>query len=369
MPALPPLVLTSRAAAMSCQPGRTLVSTAKAPGSMEEAAVDINSHAELAGNGGSCVPVVCDHANDDATAALFQRVAAEQDGRLDVLVNNAYAGVNAIMETAANPETGRAAKFWEKELWTWDASHNVGLRCHYVCSVFAAKMFVARGGEGGLIVNVSSFGGLQYAAFANDIAYGVGKAALDRLGNDMAVQLERFGVPVITLWPGAVKTELIEQRAGGGFGEHAETTQYSGLACVALATHLEDAMAMTGKVVLTTELAEQVCSGRAPTRIDRRSATEQWLIYLMAVCSTCLMLECMVERAELNCVLFCRIFRAVPCCLLAATTAADLLMLICCSLASAMWMATIRNLIHLTCVQICMHPRHTGWSVHRILST
>ena len=117
------------------------------------------------------------------------------------------------METAANPETGRAAKFWEKDLWTWDASQNVGLRCHYVASVFAAKMFTASGKQsafclcfrdvflrecfrgvfsermcvvsrpqaessGGLIVNVSSFGGLQYAHFANDSASSTSKHTL-----------------------------------------------------------------------------------------------------------------------------------------------------------------------------------------------
>ena len=216
---------------------------------MAEAEQEINRAAGASGGGGKCIAVVCDHEDDDATEALFARVADEQGGRLDVLVNNAYAAVNTIMET------GRQ-KFWEKELWTWDASHNVGLRSHFVCSVHAARMFTARG-EGGLIVNISSFGGLQYAGFAGDIAYGVGKAALDRLSGDMAVQLQKHDVAVLSLWPGAVKTEIIEARAGGGFGPHAESTEYSGKACVALATNPQAAMERTGKIVLTTELAEE----------------------------------------------------------------------------------------------------------------
>ena len=86
--------------------------------------------------------------------ALFQRVADAHGGQLDVLVNNAYGAVNAIMTTGKQ-------KFWEKPLWVWDASHNVGLRSHYVCASFAAKLMVPR--RSGLIVNISSFGGLRYA--------------------------------------------------------------------------------------------------------------------------------------------------------------------------------------------------------------
>ena len=38
---------------------------------------------------------------------------------------------------------------------------------------------------------------------------------------------------------------------------HAESTEYSGKACVALATNPQAAMERTGKIVLTTELAEE----------------------------------------------------------------------------------------------------------------
>lgn len=56
---------------------------------MQEAADDINAQAALAGNSGSCVPVICDHADDADTEALFDQVSTEHSGRLDVLVNNA----------------------------------------------------------------------------------------------------------------------------------------------------------------------------------------------------------------------------------------------------------------------------------------
>lgn len=43
--------------------------------------------------GGLCVPVVCDSTKDADIEELFDQIKREQKGRLDVLVNNAYAGV------------------------------------------------------------------------------------------------------------------------------------------------------------------------------------------------------------------------------------------------------------------------------------
>ena len=42
---------------------------------------------------GKCIPVKCDHGSDEEVKELFDKVSKEQNGRLDVLVNNAYAGV------------------------------------------------------------------------------------------------------------------------------------------------------------------------------------------------------------------------------------------------------------------------------------
>lgn len=43
--------------------------------------------------GGNCVPVICDSTKDEDIEGLFERIKREQNGRLDILVNNAYAGV------------------------------------------------------------------------------------------------------------------------------------------------------------------------------------------------------------------------------------------------------------------------------------
>ena len=43
--------------------------------------------------GGKCIPVQCDHENDKEVAALFERIKQEQNGQLDISVNNAFKGV------------------------------------------------------------------------------------------------------------------------------------------------------------------------------------------------------------------------------------------------------------------------------------
>jgi dehydrogenase/reductase SDR family protein 1 len=60
----------------------------------------------------------------------------------------------------------------------------------------------------GIIVNMSSAGGLTYLF---NTAYGVGKAAQDRMAQDFNVELKGTGVKALAVWPGAVKTELIQE--------------------------------------------------------------------------------------------------------------------------------------------------------------
>ena len=65
--------------------------------------------------------------------------------------------------------------------------------------------------KSGLIINVSSVGGLKYLF---NVAYGVGKAGVDRMAADMAEELKPHGIPVLSFWPGAVKTEMFDTIIG-----------------------------------------------------------------------------------------------------------------------------------------------------------
>ena len=133
-----------------------------------------------------------------AVEALFARVDAEQ-GRLDVLVNNAF---------LIPPELTSGKRFFELPISNWDDMIDVGTRSAYVASAFAARRMARR--KAGLIANISSSGAAEYAWH---VAYGVGKAALDRLTADIAHELRDFGVAVVSLWPGLVLTERIEAPA------------------------------------------------------------------------------------------------------------------------------------------------------------
>lgn len=44
------------------------------------------------------MPVVCDSGQESEVRNLFEKVDREQNGRLDVLVNNAYAGVQVLFK-------------------------------------------------------------------------------------------------------------------------------------------------------------------------------------------------------------------------------------------------------------------------------
>lgn len=133
---------------------------------------------EVESRGGKCIPVQCDHSKDEEIAALFEKVKTEQNGRLDILVNNAYAAVQAISEYMGKP-------FWEQPLSMWDTVNNVGLRNHYMCTVYAAKMMVPR--KSGLIVNISSAGGLAYLF---NVAYGIGKEAVSPCCQNILCDIE-----------------------------------------------------------------------------------------------------------------------------------------------------------------------------------
>ncbi|XP_033755467.1 dehydrogenase/reductase SDR family member 1-like [Pecten maximus] len=229
--------------------GRTLVAAKddEVGGSLTDTARQIKER------GGKCIPVQCDHTKDEEIQQLFDKVKREQDGQLDILVNNAYNAVKAINDNMNVP-------FWEHPMDMWDTVNNVGLRNHYLCTAHAARMMVPR--KRGLIVNISSFAGLTY--FFN-VPYGIGKEACDRMVADCAVELKKHNVAMISLWPGPVMTEQVTYYLSqnkldvvGGINiketfDDAESIEYPGKAVVCLGSD-PNIMKKTGRIQLTADL-------------------------------------------------------------------------------------------------------------------
>jgi NAD(P)-dependent dehydrogenase (short-subunit alcohol dehydrogenase family) len=222
---------------------------------------------EIDALGGTGVPVALDHRDDDAVEALFAQVLDEH-GRIDVLVNNAFIVTDEL--TSGRP-------FWEVAISNWDDMIDIGTRSAYVASVFAARAMTAAGS--GLIANVSSSGAEEYAW---QVAYGVGKCALDRITADTAHELAPFGVTVVSLWPGFVRTERIDVGQAAGLLPESldlstsESSRFTGRAVVALAG--DPAVARwTGRAVASRDLADEYgftdVDGRLPAGpLHHRSA-------------------------------------------------------------------------------------------------
>lgn len=199
--------------------------------------------------GGSCRAVPCDHADDAAVEQMIDGIFAKE-GRLDILVNNAFSGADS---------GGLDGDFWDRPLSHWDSFHVVGLRSHYTASVLATRHWVKSGTRGPLIVNISSAAGVGYVF---DVAYGVGKMGVDRLTADSAKELKPHGITVVSLWPGAVATEVVQNNLKAGTAKNPEvfsdleSVEMSGRSVVALASDPNVAR-WTGKVLLTPELGEE----------------------------------------------------------------------------------------------------------------
>ncbi|QEY32694.1 SDR family NAD(P)-dependent oxidoreductase [Synechococcus sp. RSCCF101] len=227
---------------------------------------------EVEAAGGRCIPVAVDHADDAQVEALFARIERESNGRLDVLVNNVYGGVRALRQSIGK-------SFWESDPGAWDACNNAGLRSHYIASVQAARLMVPR--RSGLICTISSWGGLL-PLFG--VAYGVGKAACDRLAAEMAAELKPSGVTSLSLWPGVVGTEHIRELAEESRDANSsdpllrslasqtnwETPLLTGRVIAALAAD-PNVLRRTGRVGIVAELAARYgvvdAEGRRPVSL------------------------------------------------------------------------------------------------------
>jgi len=223
--------------------GRTI-----APGSHPLPGTVGETAAEITRRGGTGVAVAVDHANDAQVAALFDQVRHEQ-GRLDILINNAF----SIPEDLTEP-----GPFWAKPLSNWEMV-DVGVRSNFTAAWHAAKIMVPR--KSGLIVAISGYVGVTYTY---GVVFGTCKSAVDRMARDMAIELQPHNVASLSLWQGLTFTE----RANRNLAHNPEmkkltvtnpligcSPEFPGRVIAALAID-PDIMKRSGGTFITAEVAQ-----------------------------------------------------------------------------------------------------------------
>lgn len=223
--------------------GRTVTAGAHPlPGTVGETAIECDRR------GGKGIAVQVDHANDDQVAALFAQVEREQ-GRLDILVNNAFSLPDDLTEPGA---------FWEKPLSNWEMV-DVGVRSNFVAAWHAAKIMTPQ--KSGLIVAISGYVGVTYTY---GVVFGTCKAAVDRMARDMAIELQPLGVTSVSLWQGLTFTERANRNIENNPAMKASivtnplvgcSPEFPGRVIVALAND-RHVMRHSGGTFITAELAE-----------------------------------------------------------------------------------------------------------------
>jgi len=195
--------------------------------------------------GGKGIAIQCDHTNDTQVEAAFKQITKENK-HIDILVNNAWGGYENMNEgrtfTYLKP-------FWEQPFWRWDAMFDAGVRAAYTSSALAARLMTKK--KSGLIVNISFWSAQVYLG---NTQYGVSKAAVDKMSEYMAHELEKFNVAVVALYPGLVRTESVMRNAKHFDMSNSESPQFIGRVVAALANDT-NIMNKSGQVLVAAQEA------------------------------------------------------------------------------------------------------------------
>lgn len=156
---------------------------------LERAALEIREASSLRGYP---VAVQADVSVEADVKRLFSRISQEE-GRLDVLVNNAGTGV--------------FKPFLETTLQDLHKVFKVNVEGVFLCCKEAFNLMKDRGG--GCIVNVGSIVSLK--GYPNQSVYTASKHALLGLTKVLAEEGKRYNIRVMAICPGGVRTDLARE--------------------------------------------------------------------------------------------------------------------------------------------------------------
>ena len=206
----------------------------------------------IAAKGGHGIAVQVDHTDEEQVRKLFERVKSEQNGRLDILVNDIWGG---------DELTSWDKKFWEHDLHKGLRMQERAVHTHIITSWYAAPLMVAR--RRGLIIEITD--GIDYK-YRGNLYYSLAKVSAIHLAQGMAQDLRSANVIALALTPGFLRSEAMldifkvteeNWREGATQDPYfiaSETPFYVGRAVVALASDPGIAR-KTGQVFYSGDLA------------------------------------------------------------------------------------------------------------------
>ncbi len=224
----------------------SLSGAAELPGTIDDTADEVTAA------GGHGIAVKCDHTREEDVERLFTRVLDEQ-GRLDLLVNNAWGGHETFDGVFDAP-------FWEHSLAHWDSMFDRGVRNHVIASRLASRPMVAQ--KSGLVVTTTFWDRDRY--LKGNFFYDLAKATMTRLAFGIAEELRPHGVASVAVAPGWMRTELVlmgHHTDEGHWHERpelgrTESPRYVGRAVAHLAGD-PGVMAKSGRVFRVGDLARE----------------------------------------------------------------------------------------------------------------
>jgi NAD(P)-dependent dehydrogenase (short-subunit alcohol dehydrogenase family) len=203
--------------------------------------------------GGKGIFVQVDHTAREQVKALFERVKQEQDGRLDILVNDLTGDGNMEFKPFIEHSLEKGLKLLEN-----------GSLSHLITSYYGVPLMVGSGG--GLVVEVTD--GISNELREFNFYYDLEKALNIRLAQSLAHQLRPHKITVVSLTPGFLRSEEMLDHFGvtettwreaikqDKYFAYSETPFYVGKAVVALACDRK-VMRKTGQALVSGKLARE----------------------------------------------------------------------------------------------------------------
>lgn len=116
----------------------------------------------------------------------------DEDGKIDVLINNAgYGGMGPVIETSGE-----------------ELERQFNTNVFGAMAVVRAVAPTMKEQQSGTIVNIGSISGVLVTPFSG--SYCASKAAINALSDALRIELKPFGIKVVTVQPGAVRSSFAD---------------------------------------------------------------------------------------------------------------------------------------------------------------